>query len=245
MSLSEPFGLDGTRGLALTLGARAAVARPSGALWLPDDDLLVVADLHLGKSERMARRGGPLLPPYDTTETLRRLITEIDALNPSGVVSLGDGFDDVAAARSLSPSDAARLAEAQRGAAWIWLAGNHDARPIGPTRDGVTWAEELTLDGLTLRHIADAHAAAAASFEVSGHYHPKATLAARGRRLTRRCFLLDDRRLILPAFGCYTGGLDARDPAFDPLLGDDARALLCGTRSVAPALRRELAGRAA
>ena len=197
-------------------------AQASGALWWPAERLLCVADLHLGRSERLARRGGTLLPPYETAETLDRLASEIRRLAPAVVVCLGDSFDDAAAAEALDPRDAARLTALMAGRDWVWVAGNHDPAPLA---QGGRHLAELRLGPLTFRHQA---AAAAAPGEVSGHVHPKVRLALRGASLTRACFLHDARRLVLPAFGAYTGGLGAGHPAVASLFGADARAILTG-----------------
>ncbi len=223
-------------GLDFSLAGATLTARPSGALWLAAERLLVVADLHLGKAERLARRGGGLLPPYETAETLARLAAEIDALAPAMVLCLGDSFDDGRAAAALEETARERLAALAAGRRWVWAAGNHDPAPLGLPG---THALEWRAGPLVFRHIA---APAAPPGEVSGHYHPKAVLAARGRRVRRRCFLADARRAILPAFGAYAGGLDATDPAFDALLGREARAFLIGAKVVA-APRAALAGR--
>jgi DNA ligase-associated metallophosphoesterase len=225
-----------TAGLDFALAGARLRARPSGALWVAEAGLLVVADLHLGKAERMARRGGGLLPPYETAETLARLADEVAALAAETVLCLGDSFDDARAADALDAAARARLAAMAAGRRWVWAAGNHDPAPLGVPG---THVNEWRWGALTFRHIA---AADAPPGEVSGHYHPKATLATRARRVRRRCFLADDRRAILPAFGAYTGGLDATDAAFDALLGPEARALLLGTK-VAAVPRAALAGR--
>lgn len=211
----------------LTLAGARLEARASGALWWAAERLLCVADLHLGKSERLARRGGALLPPYETAETLDRLAAEIAALAPAVVVCLGDSFDDAAAAAALSPADAARLAALAAGRDWVWIAGNHDPAP--PPLPG-THLGELGRGGLVFRHEA---AAGAAPGEVSGHFHPRLRLAARGRALARACFLHDARRLILPAFGAYAGGLRADHPALAALLAPPARAILTGAPCLA------------
>ena len=217
---------------AFTLCGAALRARPSGVLWWPDKGLLAVADLHLGKSERLARRGGPLLPPYETAETLRRLADEIAALRPSVVVCLGDSFDDQVAGAALPEASAARLAALAAGRRWVWLAGNHDPGPLSlPGEHRADWRE----DGLIFRHqAADPDPEGG---EVSGHWHPKARLSAGGRRISRPCFLLTQRRLILPAFGAYPGGLDARS---GPLrrLAPEGTALLTGPRVIAAPLSR-------
>ncbi|CAM3225936.1 ligase-associated DNA damage response endonuclease PdeM [Paracoccus nototheniae] len=194
-------------------------AQASGALYWPARRWLVVADLHLGKSERMARRGGPLLPPYETEATLDRLQAEIAATDPAVVISLGDGFDDDAAGRGLPDAVCDRLRALAQGRRWIWVSGNHDPAAIFPRLPGEA-ADQLQ-DGLTLRH------QAGAGPDVSGHYHPCIRLA--GQR--RRCFLVGRDHLILPAFGAYTGGLLVEDRALSALV-PQGLAIACGTRAL-------------
>ncbi|WP_425445436.1 ligase-associated DNA damage response endonuclease PdeM [Tropicimonas sediminicola] len=201
-------------------------ALSSGALWWPERQLLCVSDLHLGKSERMARRGGGLLPPYDSRDTLQRLDTEVARLDPATVVCLGDSFDDLAAAGALEEDARLWLTRLASGRDWIWIEGNHDPGPPGLAGRHVP---DLHLGPLRFRHIARTTAEAG---EISGHYHPKAALAARGRRVRRACFLTDGARLILPAFGTYTGGLDVTAPELRALLGPNARAILTGPTQV-------------
>lgn len=206
---------------AFTLSGADLQARPDGALWWPDRGVLCVSDLHLGKSGRIARRGGTLLPPYETTETLWRLAEAIAATNPAQVICLGDSFDDVQAADSLGDEARATLARLQAGRTWVWIEGNHDPGPVGL---GGSHRNELTLGPLTFRHIA----APAAQAEVSGHYHPKAGVPGAGRR---PCFVVDETRLLLPAFGAYTGGLTVADPAIRALVSSTARVILTGKRA--------------
>jgi len=181
-------------------------ADPSGALLWPAERTLIVADLHFEKGSGFAARG-VLLPPYDTRATLDRLEAVLRRVRPRRVVCLGDSFHDRRAADRLAADDAARLARMAAAHEWIWVAGNHDPAP--PVAGGAV-VDELMLGPLTLRHAAAADPAAG---EVSGHYHPKASVTVRARRVTGRCFAADARRLILPAFGAYAGGLDVLDPA--------------------------------
>lgn len=203
-------------GYAFTFCDAALVALPSGALWWPGEGLLALADLHLGKSERMARRGGPLLPPYEVAETLTRLDSDIAACNPAQVICVGDAFDDTAV--SLSASELDWLARLVKGRNWIWIAGNHDPAPM---RFGGNHRPGLQHGPLTFRHIATAEGRA----EVSGHYHPKLRVAGQ----SRRCFLVGRDRLILPAYGTYTGGLSGTDPALASLMDHSSIAILTGS----------------
>ena len=162
-----------------------------------------------------------MLPPYETDDTLARLADEVRALNPAEVVCLGDSFDDLLAVDELTPAAFDLLAGLQAGRRWTWIEGNHDA---GPIEVGGTHRAELTYRGLTFRHIATASPTA----EVSGHYHPKARLNLRGRSVSRPCFLVDSCRLILPAFGTYTGGLRTSDVVLSALMDTNAEAILTG-----------------
>ena len=224
--MAQPIRLAGTE----------LTACASGALWWAEAGLLCVADLHLGRSGRLARRGGALLPPYETEETLSRLAAEIDRRDPATVVCLGDSFDDTAAGAELSADAAHRLHALAAGRAWVWVAGNHD--PAGPAFADPAVAEHRA-GPLVFRHIAVTDAECG---EISGHYHPKLRLPLSGRALSRPCFLLDARRLVLPAFGTYTGGLAADSPALSRLFAADARAIVTGDPCVTLPVRRTVMG---
>ena len=209
-------------GAEVVVAGVAILADPAGALYWPEERILVVADLHLEKGSSYAARG-VLLPPYDTAATLARLALAINRYAPRAVIALGDSFHDGGGPARVLDEDRASLRLLQRGRDWIWIAGNHDPAP--PLHLGGLVQAELTLGPLLFRHIA---AAEASPGEVSGHFHPKAALNWRGRRLGGRCFIGDDRRLILPAFGAYAGGLDVRDPAIAGLFGQRTRIHILG-----------------
>ncbi len=217
-------------GYEFTLSDEKLVATPSGALWLPDHATIVVSDLHLGKANRIARREGRLTPPYETLETLTRLSDVLETHRPRTVICLGDSFDDDLAVKQISEDERAAITALMAGRRWIWIAGNHDP---APTELGGAHLAEHAIGSLTFRHIAET----GATGEVSGHYHPKVRM--RGRR---PCFLADGNRVILPAFGVYTGGLLVSDPVFDGLFGANALALMTG-KTVQPAPRAAFRGR--
>ena len=199
-------------------------ALPSGALYLPDHGLLCVSDLHLGKSDRIARRSGVMLPPYEVTATLDKLAEDLAKTDARQVICLGDSFDDLAAADSLDDTMRLRLTSLQAGRRWIWVEGNHDP---GPVDLGGSHLAQVQIGALTFRHIAtDARA------EVSGHYHPKYRLAGR----SQPAFVMDAHRMILPAYGAYTGGLDCLQPVIRQLFGPKALAILTGHKAIAAPL---------
>jgi DNA ligase-associated metallophosphoesterase len=186
-------------------------ADPSGALYWPEQGLLAVADLHLEKGSSFAARG-VLLPPYDTAATLARLARLIAQYAPRGVVALGDSFHDGGGPARLGASDRDNLHALQRGRDWLWLTGNHDPEPA-PNIGGAFQAT-LSLGALSFRH-----EPTGATAEIAGHLHPVARVAHRGRAVSRRCFAADDARMVMPAFGAFTGGLNVRAAAFADLFG--------------------------
>lgn len=182
------------------------LADPEGALYWPDQGLLAVADLHLEKGSSFAARG-VLLPPYDTAATLARLARLVTRYAPRRVIALGDSFHDGGGPARLAEDDREGLRIMQRGRGWIWITGNHDPEPA--TGIGGTFTDSLTAGALTFRHLPTG-----ASGEISGHLHPVARIAHRGRAVSRRCFAADNTRLVMPAFGAFTGGLNVRDAVF-------------------------------
>jgi DNA ligase-associated metallophosphoesterase len=187
------------------------VADPEGALYWPEQGLLAVSDLHLEKGSSFAARG-ILIPPYDTAATLARLVRLIARYAPRVVVALGDSFHDGGGPARLGDEDRDNISAMQRGRDWIWIAGNHDPEPA----DGIggDFHETLAVGALTFRHLP-----AGSTGEICGHLHPVARIAQRGRSVRRRCFAADKTRMVMPAFGEFTGGLNIRDAAFADLFG--------------------------
>ncbi|SHL53733.1 ligase-associated DNA damage response endonuclease PdeM [Roseibium suaedae] len=185
----------------------------SGVLWWPEESTLVVADLHLEKGSSYARRG-VMLPPYDTAATLEKLAAVIDAFDPARVIALGDSFHDMGGSDRLPPAYRAMLTTLQLNREWIWVTGNHD--PIAPVRLCGETVDEITLGALTFRH-EPVEGINAADGEVCGHLHPAGRVRRFGRSLRRPCFVTDGSRLVLPAFGALTGGLNVMDKAYETL----------------------------
>jgi len=193
---------------ATRLAGTDVVFRVSGALWLPTERTLVVADLHLEKGSAYAARG-QLLPPYDTRETLNRLEREVATLAPRTVVLLGDTLHDRGAPTRIGEEERARLRALAERVRLIWVVGNHD--PEGAGDLGGETADLVAVAGLSLRH---EPTPGPVEGEVAGHLHPCARVKGAAGSVRRPCFASDGSRLILPAFGAYAGGLNLRDPAF-------------------------------
>lgn len=195
---------------------------PAGALHWPAQRLLVVADLHFEKGTAAAAKG-QLVPPWDTGETLSRLTALLRKYGPRTLIALGDSFHDAKGAARLQPHDHAQLHSIARETHIIWVLGNHDpTAPEGLPGDAVP---EHRQGPLTFRHQATPGRVMG---ELSGHFHPKASIPVRGTTITRPCFVTDGYRILLPAIGAYTGGLDTRDPAIATLFPRGGRLFLTG-----------------
>ena len=225
MSVAPDSGLPTPDQSTLTVNGAQVIADLSGALYWPARGLLIVADLHLEKGSSYAP-SGQLLPPYDTTATLERLAAVCRRYAPSRVLCLGDSFHDGEASARLAADDRARIEALTATHDWLWLCGNHDPAP--PADWGGQVEEELVEGPLVFRHEAQSDRPVAG--EISGHFHPKASVKVRFRRLTARCFVTDGRRLILPAFGAYTGGLNVLEPAIASLFPAGFQVTLLGKR---------------
>lgn len=199
-------------GIHMAVANAMTLLRPSGALWLQSARALIVADLHFEKGSFYAKRHGQMLPPYDTADTLTRLEAEIEALSPAVVVCLGDSFHDADGEARLSRDDARRIAALGSGRTLVWIAGNHDEE-VPFSLAGET-ADEVSIGGLILRH---EPLPGAQDGEAAGHLHPCAKVSHRGVTVRRRCFVTDGTRIVLPAFGAFTGGLNVMDVAYTAL----------------------------
>lgn len=204
----------------LSFAGETFLLSSSGALFWSSEAALLVADLHLEKASWFARLG-QLLPPYDSHATLTALAEEVERTGASRLYCLGDSFHDRFGCDRLPTDSRALLEDLTSRLEWTWIVGNHD--PGFADHCGGRIAEEAEVGGIVLRHEA---AAGDPSPEISGHFHPKLRLSLNGRRISRRCFVASERKLILPAFGSLTGGLDARHPEIVRAISGEAVALV-------------------
>ncbi len=177
------------------------------ALYWRTQDALLVSDLHLEKASAYALNG-QMLPPYDSVATLEDIAALCAKYRPAKIISLGDNFHDDGGEQRLAESAAALLVDLTCDTEWIWITGNHD-RAVSGIWGGNAF-DELSLAGITLRHEAKR---GDPKPEISGHFHPKFRQVLRGRMVARRCFVKSARKMIMPAFGTLTGGLDVLDIA--------------------------------
>jgi hypothetical protein len=195
-------------------------ATASGALFWPRQQALLVADLHLEKASWFARLG-QFLPPYDSHATLSALATEIERSRAKRLYCLGDSFHDRFGCDRLPAEARELLTSLTQRLEWTWIVGNHD--PGFADHCGGRIEDEVELGGVILRHEA---VPGESRPEISGHFHPKFRVHLRGRLVSRRCFVVSPSKIIMPAFGSLTGGLDAHHPEIMRSVGGGAAALV-------------------
>lgn len=216
----------------LHLAGELLLPLPEGGLWWAAERVLVVSDLHLEKGSAFAARG-QMLPPYDTGATLNLVERLCASLQPRTVISLGDSFHDRAAELRLPPPYAARIQALTGAHDWIWVEGNHDPDP--PAHLGGRAAKVLRIGSLVFRHEPTGELG-----EIAGHLHPAAKVKGRSRMVRRRCFASDGARLVMPAMGTFTGGLNVLDAAFAPLFPEGLMAFALGGERVFAVSARSL-----
>lgn len=202
-----------------SFAGHALVPLAPGALFWPAERALLVADLHLEKASHFARLGA-MLPPYDSQETLARIAALVALTGAGRLFALGDSFHDCDGPARMSEPACRALAELTARLEWTWITGNHDRIDAAP---GGSTVAEARLAGVTLRHEADPRDPAP---EISGHWHPKLRVVARGRQVARCCFVVTPSKIVLPALGSLTGGLDAGHPSILAAVGRPADALV-------------------
>lgn len=207
-------------GVSVLFGGHDLVPMADAALFWPARGALLVADLHFEKASWFASFG-QLLPPYDSVETLARLEALVTATGARELWCLGDSFHDGRGVERMPARARTMLDRLTATLDWTWVVGNHD--PHLDDRIGGRVIDEIEVEGVLLRHEAQPGETRP---EISGHFHPKLRITVRGRRIARRCFVHSDRKIILPAFGALTGGLDAADPAIGRAVGRPAQALV-------------------
>lgn len=204
----------------LSFAGRHLFVAGDAALWWPERRALLFADLHLEKASFYAA-AGQMLPPYDSRATMEALAALVGQTRPERVFCLGDNYHDDGGEARLDPAAAAILQRLTATIDWVWIRGNHDREVSG--RWGGRALAELEVGGLLLRHEAESGETRP---ELSGHFHPKLRMTIRGRRIARRCFVRTQAKLIMPAFGALTGGLDVDHPEIARACGGPADALV-------------------
>jgi DNA ligase-associated metallophosphoesterase len=189
-----------------------------GILFWPARSLLIVSDLHLEKGSYFASMCQPL-PVYDTLDTLNRLQIIIEKYQPEHVVALGDNMHDAKALQRMMPQDLAYLKKLCSSVnQWSWIVGNHDKDDYSTSvLSGMNFYNVITIDNIVLSH----DYCQDVEYQIIGHYHPKISVKTKIRGVNGKCFVVTDNKILMPAFGSYTGGLDVKHAVLNTLISQE------------------------
>jgi uncharacterized protein len=136
---------------------------------------------------------------------------------PAHVVCLGDSFHDAQALNRMQARDLSCLQQMMGGVRkFSWIIGNHDRSlyqdlPLPQAQS----TEQLVINSITLTHEPEPNA----QLQIFGHFHPKYTFKKGRVRLSGKSFVVNNKAIVMPAFGTYTGGLEVHSPDFQAIVG--------------------------
>lgn len=184
------------RGIAIILDKERA-------LYIPEYQLLVISDIHLGKSGHF-RKEGLQIPKQVSDTDMLRLDSLLEIYNPTTLLVTGDMFHHD---HNLDLEEFGEWRKKYATLEIILVKGNHERLPtafyeelhISLFSDYYEWGEFCFVHN---RKDAPDHG----KFIFSGHIHPGILLKGPARqRLKLPCFLFDDTAALLPAFSLFTG----------------------------------------
>ncbi len=195
-----------------------------GILFWFDKQIAIISDLHLEKGSSFAH-SGQFLPPYDSEETLKKLSRGIKNQNIKKVILLGDTFHDENAFNRMSEKAFFLFNLLIKKYEVIFILGNHENKL---KIDHINLLNQYVIDDIHFIH----QALQKSIFQISGHFHPVATIKSSIKKITAKCLLHTNNHIILPSFGTYTGGLNINDPALKPFVNNKSNVYMLTKKSI-------------
>lgn len=176
---------------------------PGKALWLRDQKIVLIADLHLGKVNHFRRSGIPV-PQKANDKNTEMLISILQQTNPNRLIFLGDLFHSH---YNEEWEVLGQIRKHYKACSFELVVGNHDilSKVQYERHDLIMHNDELVINNFKLTHeplidVPDGF------YNLCGHIHPAVTLRGTGRQsVTLPCFYFTKNQGILPAFGSFTG----------------------------------------
>jgi uncharacterized protein len=164
------------------------------------DNALIIADVHLGKSNHF-RKAGIAVPSKIIYDEIEKLITVIHKYQPNKVIFLGDLFHS---SYNQSVELLKQIIDNEFSIKFILVEGNHDIMQRECySKIGIEVVESLNENGIIYTHEAVENAS---QYNIYGHIHPGVTLTSKGKQSLRLpCFFVSSQYAVLPAFGLFTG----------------------------------------
>ena len=195
-----------------------------GILFWFDKQIAIIADLHLEKGSSFGP-SGQFLPPYDSEETLNKIFKTIKNHKIKTIILLGDTFHDKNAFDRMSEKVFILFKSLIEKYEVIFILGNHESKfEIGR----INFLNEYVIDDIHFIH----QALPTSIFQISGHFHPVASVKSSIKKITAKCLLHTNNHIILPSFGKYTGGLNINNPVFKPFVNNDSKIYMLTKKSI-------------
>jgi DNA ligase-associated metallophosphoesterase len=191
--------------LSVDLAAITLTLLPECAIYWPEQNALLIADLHLGKAAAF-RREGIAIPEGDTANTLTRLDNLLAAYQPERLILLGDILHSRLASDPMLEAQIRDWRDSQSALSVIAIIGNHDRDLVSLNDIFECYQQGGEYAGLRLCH----HPPEGPQTQpwVAGHWHPVTSLRAGGDQLRLPAFIqTSNHGIVLPAFGSLTGGM--------------------------------------
>ena len=181
-----------------------------GVLFWLEKKIAIVSDLHLEKGSSFAS-SGQFVPPFDSEETLNKLINFLKIHEVKIIILLGDTFHDRGALNRMSSKVKSIFDSLVENYEIIFVLGNHENKMKSAF---IKFYERYIVDDIHFLH----EAVLEKKHQISGHFHPVASLKINSKQITEKCLIHSENHIIMPAFGEFTGGLNINNPVFKPFL---------------------------
>ena len=181
-----------------------------GILFWLEKKIAIVSDLHLEKGSSFAS-SGQFVPPFDSEETLNKLINFLKIHEVKIIILLGDTFHDRGALNRMSSKVKSIFDSLVENYEIIFVLGNHENKMKSAF---IKFYERYIVDDIHFLH----EAVLEKKYQISGHFHPVASLKINSKQITEKCLIHSENHIIMPAFGEFTGGLNINNPVFKPFL---------------------------
>jgi DNA ligase-associated metallophosphoesterase len=172
------------------------------AIYWPAKSMLIISDIHIGKSAHFRRSGIPV-PATIGLNDLNRITKLAELYNADILVITGDMFHN----KINSDVEEFRSWRAQHANLRIHLIkGNHDDLKAEDYEGLDIEIHEKELLMYPFRFIHDKPEIKDEYFNITGHIHPGVTVYGKARqRLRLPCFYFNSTCAVLPAFSAFTG----------------------------------------
>ena len=198
----------------------------SGSIYITELGILLISDLHIGKSYSCAKNGN-FLPPFEIDETIEKIKSIVDFYNPKKIISLGDSFHEASTLEFIDNIYIKNLNKIFKKREVIFIDGNHDAELKSKEKIDAIFKDSLKLDNFNFTHIKNSKIIDNL-FEFSGHFHPKVSIISNRVTYSFKCFVLGKNFCILPSLGTYTGGLDINSNTLKKIIPQEKTVIALG-----------------